>query len=389
MKTLHSYLLRQVLGTLGMTVMVFTFILLIGESLKEILALLVNGQVGIGLVGQATALLIPFVLVFALPMGLLTAMLLVMGRFSADQELTAARACGISLVSLVSPLVALSILCAGACAYINLELAPECRATYKRLLYRAGTSQLSHWLAERVFIKDFPGYILYAGTVKGTQLEDVRVYQLDAEGRKKNYLWASQGKVEFDLTNRLVTLTLLEGRELLTDAGLEPAWHSFGELQVPPMSLPAEFSEKPRLSNMSFRQLRAELRDIESTLKRSLPTGRMNPEEMRKHLREISVASNTLTEPIRVQMHRQISFSFACVGFALVGIPLGIRTHRRETSVGFALALVLVLAYYSFFILAQSLESRADLYPHLILWIPNFLFQGIGVRLLWKANCRG
>ncbi len=389
MKTLHWYLLRQVLATLGMTVLVFTFILLLGEALKEIVALLVNGQVGFGLVGQATALLIPFVLVFALPMGLLTAMLLVMGRFSADQELTAARACGVSLVTLVSPLVALAIGCAGLCAWINLQLAPECRSAYKKLLYQVGTSQINQWLAERVFIKDFPGYILYAGKVEGTRMEDVRVYQLDAEGRKKNYLWASQARVDFDLTNRLVTLTLFEGRELLTESGLEPAWHTFGELQVPPLSIPSEFSEKPRLSNMSFRQLRAELRDIETTLRGAGPSGRKTPEELRQRLREVSVASDVLTEPIRVQMHRQVSFSFACIGFALVGIPLGIRAHRRETSVGFAIALVLVLVYYSFFILAQSLESRPDLYPHLIVWIPNLLFQGIGAWLLWRANRSG
>src|SRR5260221_63540 len=113
-----------------LTVAVFTFIMVLMNVLQGVLPLLFSGHLRFLLVLKAIGLMLPFGLVFALPMGFITATLLVFGRFSADHELTAARAGGISLISLVSPVLLLSLFCCALSAWFNMELGPRSRVMF-------------------------------------------------------------------------------------------------------------------------------------------------------------------------------------------------------------------------------------------------------------------
>jgi lipopolysaccharide export system permease protein len=321
-------------------------------------------------------------------MGMLTATLLVFGRFSADQELTAVRASGVSLLSLVSPVLLLSLALCLVSAIVNMEIAPQCRVASKRIL-EAVTIQLSNVLIpEGRFIKDVPGYIFYVRKNHGGVLEDVTVIQLKDETNVEMIVRAPRGTLAID-ADRVITLTLMDTKILQQVEGVpEPGTGTWTLTR--PMEKEKKPSLRPKISDMTFNQLGAELDDMQRRIEWPLGYRRLGPEQLRlkrkELVKELAKEREELTTPVRVAMHEQVSFSFACFGFTLVGIPLGIRVHRRETNIGFLIALILVAVYYSFVMIGQSLDTSPQYFPHLIIWFPNFLFQAVGAVLLWRAN---
>jgi lipopolysaccharide export system permease protein len=385
-RTLHAYLTRQILAALVITVMVFTFVLLLVNALKEILPLLLNQQVTLAVVAQAAGLLVPFAWVFALPMGMLTATLLVFGRFSADQELTAVRASGISLLSLISPILLLSLALCSMSAIVNMEIGPRCRVAYNNIRFKLLAELTGFQLPERTYIKYFKGYIIHVGKNRGGDLEDVMAWRLKDETNVVTYVRAARGKLEVDAPNKLVTLILYDCKTLEIEKG-EGVPGMFETL-----SYPLDFGQqkqpkfRPAITDMTSGQLWDELHEWERLLKEPGTVGALTADQLRAKKKELAKLVGDPTTPIRFQIHQQIAFSFACFGFTLVGIPLGIRMHRRETNVGVGVALVLVAGYYSFILLGHALDTHGEYAPHLIVWLPNFIFQAVGAVLLWRAN---
>lgn len=360
MRTLHLYLTRETLATLLMTVLVFTFVLLLGNLFKEIAALIASGQVAPGFLLKAIGLLIPYVLVYSLPMGMLTATLLVFGRFSAEHELTAARAGGISLLSLSAPVLAIGVLMSALSGWMNLQVAPQCRVAYKTMLFEYGLENTAALLTEKGFT-DFPDHRVYVGSISGDTLRDVVIYQHDEAGNLKLRMHAEEASLGVDAKTEQVMLTLrsVDGFEFSDGKERTFVYSKYGPMALGKKT-EASKQRPPKLKELGFGQLRARIAELKQQGKD--PT------------------------PAQIQLHQKVALSFACIGFTLIGIPLAIRTHRRETNIGIAMALVLVTAYYGLIVLGQALEGHPGLLPHLWMWVPNFLFQGIGCVLLWKMN---
>lgn len=360
MKTLHWYIMRQILATLLATVAVFAGVLLLGSVIKEALGLLLSQNARLWDVARAIGMLIPFILAFALPVGMLTAALLVFGRLSADQELTAMRASGVSLVSLVSPVLLFSALMCVVCAWVNLDVAPRARQGFKDLLFAFSEKNLGLILPAGSFQEfEKAGYTVYVGRTAGTELSDVSIYEFK-DGRASRVFRAARAELKLDLERQELGVVLHDGHVMDFENEI-PSY--FDEFEIPPFA----FGRDSRRGDVPLAN-RA-LADLFEERARLLAKG-------------VDVT------PVTFQIHAKVAASFACIGFTLVGIPLGLQGHRRETRFGLFAALLLIFVYYGFFILGEAWQARPEFHPQYLVWIPNFLFQAVGAWLLYRADHR-
>lgn len=365
MPTLHLYLLRQTLATCLLTVATFTLVLLLGNVLKDVFDLVAVGALTASSAAYAITLLMPFALSFALPIGLLTASLLVFSRLSVDQELTAIRAGGISLLAAIGPILVLSVVLTGVSAALNMVVAPRSRVAFNELRNSLLRRNPAAFIGEGRYV-NLGNLTLYAREVRGNMLNDVLIYgttnavQNGVTNQIRDLdVWAPTAELIIGTNGFPEALMLHDLQGLrLTGYGWQSGFKA--EHQEPIRGFRPSDQSKPKLSLMTFTQLLEERR-----------------------LRQSQGISDG---PVLVHLHKQVAFAFACLAFPLVGIPLGIRVHRRETNIGVVIALALLALYYSFVILGHAFETRPQYHPHLLFWVPNVAFQMIGMILIWRAN---
>jgi lipopolysaccharide export system permease protein len=438
-RILHSYILRLHVVPFLLGFGVVTFILVM-DVLFDYLDLVLNRGVAVGVVLQLFILSLGYIIALSVPCSVLVAVLMTFGRLSQDNEITALRAAGINMASvLVGPVIAALLLTCGLTLFNN-HVLPESNHAFANLLVDIGRMRPTVKLQEGVFITDFPGYNMLVQSVNGrtNEMRGITIYQLNPGGPPTTIL-ANRGFLSYTRDGRTAVLELKDGEihdipaeqggnrkyrrlrfktHVINIAGagaiLERSVRtqrsdremSARDLIASRDSLAAQYRQTVALKRERFRELGLPPAAIEALAPlrtssisrlgaavRNMTSGdpvRRVSRDMPQIGTEIDlwkVESTALERRIArltVEIHKKFSLPFACVVFVLVGAPLGMRVRRAGPAVAF-ISIGFFLFYWLCLVGGEELATRLLMAPWLAMWLPNIVLGLIGVDWTLKA----
>lgn len=364
MKILRNYLLKEFLGPFFLSLGVLTFLMALVGNLKKIADLIINKGVDILIVLKLFIFMMPYIITYALPISVLIAVLMSLGRLSNDNEIIAIRANGINLFRMIAPILIIGLILSLSLVLFNDRAAAYAHYAYRKTLIEVGIKNPTAAFEEGVFINSFQKYILFIYRLDQQKniLHNIRIYEPQGQGKPTRTIVAKSGEFITIPDKNIVKLKLLNGTS-----------------DEPDPENPTNFYKlnfKTYFMNLSL-------------------TAAQNQEEIRKKTKEMSI--DELKEeiaqlkedgidpaPLMTQINEKITLAFSCFVFALLGCGLAIITRRREKSINLGIGMLVIVVYYPLFIGCEALGIQGHLDPNLALWIPNILFTGIGAILNYR-----
>jgi len=362
MKIIDRYIGKEIVVTSLFAVAVLSLVLVLGNVFKQLLDLLVNQDVPLAYILSFIGYILPFSLTFTIPWGFLTAVLLVFGKLSAENELIALKSNGVSIPRICIPLAVFAVCATVICLWINISVAPAAQEKMKNTICEIATNNPLSIFASDQVIDEFPGKKIYVERKEGTNLYNILVYELGEHDEPLRVVQAQRAVLKTDIAGKQVLMQLID----------------------------AQFEQRDAQSPFDLTRIRQGITMREGTFPISLQALYEKNKNRRsagqKTLEELLKSEEKDLTAARTEVNKRFSLSLASLAFALVGVPLAITAHRKETSIGFLFSLIVAFVYFFFIIIADNLRNNAHAHPELLVWVPNVLFLSLGGWMFYRLS---
>ncbi len=362
MKTLNLYIAKNFLMILFAAIGVLTFGM-IGGNLVKVFESIARG------VPLKSALLFfiyitPMILSFSIPWGVLVSVLLLFGRLSADNEITAMKACGVSIFQIISPILVITFALTLVTLYLQVEASPRFLDKGMALLQKVTLTQ-PHALIEPGRPIEYQGNVIYVkDKTSDNELKDVQIFRLDSKKeRVEQDMTAANGRIVVDEVKGQLSIVLYDAT-VIDYKDKTKGERGYGS------EIEFVIDYGKRLNALRIGKEDYKMMTLNELLGKTVLYRRLNKP----------------TTALEVTLNQRLALGLSPIAFFLLGLPLAIRTSRRETSVGLFISVILAGVYFFTIIGCGSLYSKPEIRPQLILWLPCILYQIFGVFFLYRVT---
>lgn len=377
MRILDRHILRECGVASALATAAFVFVLVAGNVAQQVIGAVSAGKVDVWQALELIWLLFPTVLPYALPMGVLTGVLMTFGRMGADGEVTAMKSAGLSLWRIALPVWFATGFLALVAAWLNLQAGPDSEDGFQRILVGAAGSNPAGVIVPGKLNRQFKGLLIRAEAKEGDVLKGFRLWQLDANGRIRQTMVAETARLAVAVDGNGVSVlrvnlshARLSSRDANDDLDFRPA--SFTSANEAVLDFPREESGHAvyvkRLRMMTAGELIAAM-DQGWQLPPDAPAADKAREVMQ----------------LKVQLMFRVATAMSVFSLSLLAVPLAVTVARSETNVNAAMALGMALTYYLMTSMASWIKVPS-LHPEAWVMVPNLIVIGLASWLMRRAG---
>jgi len=366
-KQIDRLVIKELIGPWLFGVAMLATLLMAATYLPRIADYIVQGLPP-SLIFKITFLLMPAILVKTFAMAVLVAGLLAFGRLSSDSEIVAIRASGASLLRMVTPVMAFSLVIAIVTFICNDRLVPPAASESKALVtdianHASGVS--GEPVSEPIFDHGkLKGQIMaQAFDILQKTLNGVTVVVYNDQHLPTSFMYCNtleyRGLNKWHVRGGAFVVPANGGRRM----DFAEAWPpQVPELSATPEDLLTINSGDPDSFSMG---------EAEKIIKRGKQNHSLKPERI---------------HDLEFGYWNKISVSCAAFIFGTLGAVLGIRNQRTGTATGFAFAIAIIFVY----VMLTNFMNVWALNGVLPAWVASFTPVFIGALatliIMWRKN---
>ena len=322
--------------------------------------MLVKERISVLSILKLVVCLLPFILTYTLPMAILVATLISIGRLSSDNEIAAMKANGINPYRIIMPpILTVGIILCVVSLPLNNTIAPKANFSSKKLFKEIGILNPSALLEEKKPMKIFKGYIFYADKIRNNILYNVVIHQLKPDSSVRT-ITAKQGCFISKPKDKSLVLKL---EDVFTE-------------EFNPKNPNEYFKGSFKIYHIDFGSIAYNM----IKLKKS-------PIEMTSNdLKNKIINAKTNINKLYVELHRKASLSFTFIPFILIGIPLSIRYRRSSKFAAIGIGMPVILLNYLLMISGSIIAQKGYMPPAVAMWLPNIIIGATGIYLIYKTS---